>query len=236
MATTAAASSSTEPDTSSLAYFTRSLSLDFYEQDTSAYQQRVWAAGQAYHAQQACVHNQIIHTISTLKRAYESKGRAFRIGIVLPDLIPATGEHLLHVLLEKIVNGGDGLLAPDNVQVLCRRPVLVKQTWPEQFKDIAVGQVFKHRDLAMIVLIASSSSTLLARELVQETRDGGSEKPNDCVYFSTAPGITQKRIAALLHTDEASVIQPDWNCKGTSNGLCRPVKNPPYMIVEHFRI
>ncbi|KAJ3149506.1 hypothetical protein HDU86_006910 [Geranomyces michiganensis] len=221
MATTAAPSTKSDP--ASLDYFTRNLSLDFYEKDASSHQRRVWAAGQAYHRQQACVHNQILHAITTLKLAYERQKRAFRVGIVLPDLIPATGEHLLHVLLEKLIGGGSGnssgqqtpsVLALGDVQVLCRRPVLLKQTWPDQFRDIAVGHAFKYNDLALIILIASASSTLLAQELVREKLDGsGGGKDRGCVYFSTAPGITQKRIAALLHTDKTNILQPDWNCQ-----------------------
>ncbi|KAI8913884.1 hypothetical protein DFJ77DRAFT_52150 [Powellomyces hirtus] len=192
----------------SLDDFCRNLSLSFYEETASEHQKSVWAAREAYHQQMQCIHTQILYTITTVKAAYERKSKTFNLGIMLPDLVPATGEYTLHVMLESIV-GGDGPLRAENVQVLCRRPELVKKTWPEQFESIKVGLSFKFEELAMILLITSSPNIALVREMLIN------EKPNateDCFYFAAAPGITKERVSALLQTDISRVVQPDWAC------------------------
>ncbi|KAJ3020567.1 hypothetical protein HKX48_000588 [Thoreauomyces humboldtii] len=199
-------------------YFFRNLSLDFYEKDASEFQRSVYAGRGAYHTQIACTRGQILYAAREMKRARKQRYPAdvFSLGILIADLVPATGEFLLAGVLDALLGAGEGhgtqnevALEARDVQVVCRRPELVKRTWPGRYQAMKIASAFDKRELSLIVLITSSASVALVEEML---RSQPASVTDETLFFSTAPGITRNRVASLLKTTPERIIEPSWEC------------------------
>ncbi|KAI9338160.1 hypothetical protein BDR26DRAFT_863102 [Obelidium mucronatum] len=151
--------------------------------------------------------NKMVQALAAVPVADNNK-REFRVGILLSDILPETGEADCKVLADALLAAGNGsLLKPKQICILGRRDHLV--SWVnEKHPGIQIVSDWERNTkvtaaLSMIVLLGSAMHLTLTEEQLR-----GHDISNT-ILMPVISGITETRMKSLLGS--SLIISPHWN-------------------------